>query len=137
VLRDDDRATIIEPGPQLDWELFAHLEAGDVLFIDSSHVSKYGSEVNQLFLDILPRLPAGVNIHVHDIFWAFSYPISWLDKRRAWNEAYLLRAWLCNNPHAKITWFNNYLAHACRAQVAKALPVWGVDPGSSIWLQTV
>jgi methyltransferase family protein len=135
---DEQRVTILDaPDTPLDFALFADLEPGDVLFIDSSHVSKYGSEVNRLVLDIFPRLPGGVHIHVHDIFWPFSYPVRWLEKGRAWNEAYLLRAWLCDNPRARVTWFNNYLAHAARDKVGHALPAWARDPGSSIWIETV
>lgn len=48
--------------------VFADLEAGDVLFIDSSHVSKTGSDVNYLYFEVLPRLTAGVVVHIHDIF---------------------------------------------------------------------
>lgn len=137
LLRPDDRAVVVDtPGSTLDWSLFAELEAGDVLFIDSSHVVKYGSEVNQLFLEVLPRLPAGVHVHVHDIFWPFSYPTAWVQRRWAWNEAYLLRGWLCDNARAEITWFNSYLAHAARDEVSAALPGWGRDPGSSIWFRT-
>ncbi|MEO9140336.1 MAG: class I SAM-dependent methyltransferase [Jatrophihabitans sp.] len=137
VLRPSDNVRIIDTGAEVDWSMVSQLEAGDVLFIDSSHVSKYGSEVNRLFLDIFPRLPAGVNIHVHDIFWPFSYPVRWLNKGRAWNEAYLLRAWLCDNPRAEITWFNSYLSYAARAEIGPKMPAWDIDPGTSIWIQTV
>ncbi len=137
LLRPDDKVQVIDtPALSLDWSLFSHLEAGDVLFIDSSHVVKYGSEVNQLFLEILPSLPAGVHVHVHDIFWPFGYPTAWVRRGWAWNEAYLLRGWLCDNRRAEITWFNSYLAHAARDEVAAALPGWGRDPGSSIWITT-
>lgn len=137
VLRPSDNARIIDDaGTQLDWRLFADLQAGDVLFVDSSHVTKYGSEVNRLFLDVFPQLPPGVLIHVHDIFWPFSYPVRWLHKGRAWNEAYLLRAWLCDNPRAQVLWFNSYLAATARAQLAERMPAWGRDPGTSIWIQT-
>jgi hypothetical protein len=137
VLRPSDNARIIEDaGTQLDWRLFADLEPGDVLFVDSSHVTKYGSEVNRLVLDVFPRLPAGVHIHVHDIFWPFSYPVRWLRKGRAWNEAYLLRAWLCDNPRAQIRWFNNYLAMVAREDLGPRMPAWNIDPGTSIWIET-
>lgn len=136
LLRPGDSAQIIDDGRELAFDLFAGLTAGDILFVDSSHVTKYGSEVNRLLLDVFPRLPAGVHIHVHDIFWPFSYPIGWLRKGRAWNEAYLLRAWLCDNPRAGITWFNNYLRYAALDRVAARLPAWSRDPGTSIWIET-
>jgi hypothetical protein len=107
-----------------------------MLFIDSSHVSRIGSDVNQLFLEVIPSLPAGVHVHIHDIFYPFEYPRRWIYRGRAWNESYLLRALLINNDHLQISWFNSYLAHRHRETLAAALPQWGVDPGSSIWLTT-
>jgi hypothetical protein len=56
-------------------ELFDSLGAGDVLFVDSSHISKMGSDVNHIFFEILPRLRAGVWVHFHDIFWPFDWRI--------------------------------------------------------------
>ena len=52
-------------------ELFRALEAGDILFIDSTHVSKINSDVNHIFFGILPCLNSGVYIHFHDIFYPF------------------------------------------------------------------
>lgn len=138
LLRPSDRATIIdEPVRHYTIEHFSQLQAGDVLFIDSSHVVKYGSEVNDLFLEVIPQLPVGVHVHIHDIFWPFTYPLRWLERGRAWNEAYLLRGLLCGNPGLKITWFNNYLGQTAHDAVAAGLPAWGRDPGSSIWLTRV
>ena len=48
-----------------------------MLFIDGSHISKTGSDVNHLFLRILPRLPPGVVVHIHDICLPFEYPRHW------------------------------------------------------------
>lgn len=137
LLRSTDRAEVIDqPVTHYRPEDFAQLEAGDVLFIDSSHVVKYGSEVNDLFMEVIPSLPAGVHVHIHDIFWPFTYPVDWIRRRRAWNEAYLLRALLVDNPRLQITWFNNFLGHFEREAVGAALPAWAVDPGSSVWLET-
>ena len=66
------------------------LEAGDILFIDSSHEIRTGNDVVELLLNILPRLKPGVLIHIHDIFLPFEYPIEWVIKNRwPWNEQYL------------------------------------------------
>ena len=70
-------------------EEFERLQAGDVLFIDSTHVSKLGSDVNHLLFEILPRLAPGVHVHIHDVFWPFEYPHHWLAEGRAWNEQYV------------------------------------------------
>jgi len=135
--KDVDRVELVSrPVHQASPEIFGRLEAGDILFIDSSHVSRIGSDVNYLFLEVIPSLPAGVHVHVHDIFYPFEYPREWVYRGRAWNENYLLRACLMNNDSLQITWFNSYLGAFHRAQVAAVLPSWGVDPGGSIWLQT-
>ena len=92
---DHDSVTIIErPLQDVDPALFDVLDPGDVLFIDSSHVSKVGSDVNLLLFDVLPRVPAGVWVHVHDIGYPFEYPREWIYEGRAWNEAYLLHVLL-------------------------------------------
>ena len=72
---DRDRVTIIPQFLQdVDLALFDPLEQVDMLFIDSSHVSKMGSDVNLLLFEIMPRLRIGAWIHVHDIFYPFEYP---------------------------------------------------------------
>jgi hypothetical protein len=92
----------------LEW--FTRLEAGDVLFIDSSHVGKLGSDVNHCFFAIFPALASGVYIHIHDVFYPFEYPSSWIiDQNRSWNEAYLLHAFLQYNSAHEIVYFNDYM----------------------------
>lgn len=92
-------------------EEFDALAAGDVLFIDSSHVSKAGSDVNHLFFEVLPRLASGVRIHIHDVFLPFEYPRSWLlEQGRSWNEQYLLQALLMYNPQFEIVFGSSYCA---------------------------
>jgi hypothetical protein len=83
---------------QVGLDPFLALGAGDVLFIDSSHVSKTGSDVNFLLLEVLPRLAPGVWIHLHDIFLPQEYPREWvLDEERSWNEQYLVQALLVHS----------------------------------------
>ena len=67
-------------------EVFDRLEANDVLFIDSSHVAKVGSDVTFILLRVLPRLKPGVIIHFHDIFYPYSYPVNWIREGFAWNR---------------------------------------------------
>ena len=99
LLRHSDEAEIIrEPVQRVDVSRFDILEAGDVLFIDSTHVSKTGSDVNHDFFNILPVLKPGVIVHLHDIFYPFEYPELWaVDENRGWNELYLLRAFLTHS----------------------------------------
>lgn len=84
-----------EPVQQTPAAVFEALGSGDVLFIDSSHVAKTGSDVVHLYLQVLPRLAPGVRVHVHDIFLPADYPPDWaITEHRDWNEQYLLQALL-------------------------------------------
>jgi hypothetical protein len=76
---------------------FERLASGDILFIDTTHTVKLGSEVNRLILDVLPLLRPGVFVHIHDIFLPYEYPRSFFERRMYWNEQYLLQAFLCQN----------------------------------------
>ena len=60
---------------------------------------------NKILFDILPNLKSGVYIHFHDVFKDFEYPIEWIKTGRAWNESYLLRAFLMNNHDYEIIFF--------------------------------
>ncbi len=134
---DKERARIVEqPLHAVPHEIFDELGPGDLLFIDSTHVSRVGSDVNRLLLDVVPSLPAGVHVHVHDIFWPFEYPEAWVYEGRAWNENYLLRALLVGNDGLRVTWFNDYLGRFHADAVEAAMPLWRRNPGGSIYLQT-
>jgi predicted O-methyltransferase YrrM len=79
---------------QLPLERFEALEAGDVLFIDTNHVVKLNSEVNWLFLEVLPRLTPGVWVHLHDIHLPYEYPHYYYLLAGYLTEQYLLQAFL-------------------------------------------
>jgi predicted O-methyltransferase YrrM len=90
---------------------FARLEASDILFIDSSHVVKVGSDVLYLYLEVIPRLKPGVVVHVHDIFLPYDYPNEWVhSEHRFWSEQYLLQAFLTFNAEFEILWASNYMS---------------------------
>lgn len=138
VLRDDDlrRATLIRRGVQdVPLEVYAQLAAGDVLFIDSTHVAKAGSDVNWLLFRVLPTLAPGVVVHVHDIFWPFEYPESWLNEGRAWNELYMMRAYLAHNSTMRVLLFNSWLWQNEPGLVRAALPQAAEQTPGSLWLQ--
>jgi hypothetical protein len=140
LLTDADKSSVrlIEKNLQdVDLELFEELEAGDFLFIDSSHVSKIDSDVNYIFFGILPALKPGVYIHFHDIFYPFEYPKGWIYEGRAWNEAYMLRAFLEYNKSFKIIFFNSYWAKFHRERIGNGMPLWLRNPGGSIWLKKI
>jgi predicted O-methyltransferase YrrM len=104
-------------------EKWSELAENDILFIDSSHVSKVNSDVNYLFLEVLPRLRKGVIVHIHDIFFPFEYPLEWLKQGRAWNEAYLLRAFLQFNSDFKIILFTSFLEGKYKSWFEKNMPL--------------
>lgn len=133
--RDSNVRIISSPVQDVDHQIFEGLAEGDILFIDTSHVSKLGSDTNYLLLEILPTLPPGVVVHIHDIFWPFDYPLAWVREGRAWNETYLLRALLINNDRLKVLWFSDYLRSRYHDRVRDAIPVWAKNPGGSLWLQ--
>jgi predicted O-methyltransferase YrrM len=113
---------------------FEKLTRGDILFIDSSHVSKVGSDLNFLLFEVLPRLKAGVVVHFHDIFWPFEYPEDWIMRGRAWNEAYMLRTFLLYNNTFKILFFSDYLHQIHPERFRKCIPVAAEERPGSIWL---
>lgn len=134
---DHDRVRILEtPLYDVGPEPFEELAAGDLLFIDSTHVSRIGSDVNRLLLEVIPTLPAGVYIHIHDVFWPFEYPENWVYGGRAWNENYLLRALLIDNPRLQVVWFNDFLYQKHYDAVAPVLPQWARGSSSSLYLRT-
>ncbi|MCK4668377.1 class I SAM-dependent methyltransferase [Candidatus Dependentiae bacterium] len=110
LLKDTDKINLKQAFLQdIDLDLFRELNEGDILFIDTSHVTKTGSEVNHILFNILPNLKKGVLIHFHDIFFPFEYPEKWVFEGRAWNEIYILRAFLQYNNEFEIVLFNTYL----------------------------
>ncbi len=118
--------------------LFESLRAGDVLFVDSSHVSKTGSDVNHLYFDVLPRLAAGVRVHIHDIFFPHDYPREWaIDENRSWNEEYLLRALLMYATRFRVVFGCSYAFYRFPDEVIRALahPHGRAFAGGSFWIE--
>lgn len=116
-------------------EIFDQLQADDVLFIDSSHVVKIGSDVRHLLWEVFPRLKAGVVVHVHDVQWPFEYPEDWVLEGNAWNEAYFMKAFLQYNSAFQIEYFNSYIAMVHGAALASKMPKCVEQSGGSLWLR--
>lgn len=136
VSEDKNKPNIISKKLQdVDLEVFTQLEANDILFIDSTHVSKLNSDVNTIFFDILPSLPKGVIVHFHDIFWPFEYPKSWIQEGRAWNEIYLFRSFLEFNDSFEIIFFADYLGKNHKDLFKDDMSIFLNNPGGNIWLQ--
>ena len=135
LLRPGDKVKVLaQPVQDVALETFAELTAGDILFIDSSHVVKAGSDVAWLLLRVLPNLAPGVAVHIHDVFWPFTYHTDWLTEHRDWNEAYFLHAFLSGNSQWEILLFTSWLWREHAEMVPPNLR--GKEPGS-VWLQKV
>lgn len=133
-----DVRVIRERVETLDPSFFSALEAGDILFIDSSHIIRPQGDVLFEYLEILPRLAPGVLIHIHDIFTPFDYHERWLiDEGLLWNEQYLLEAVLSGGDY-DIKLATNWLSRINPDALAAALPGFArnrnSDP-SSFWIE--
>ena len=121
---------------EIDIDFFSCLEANDILFIDSSHTVKFGSDVCYEFLEIMPRLARGVWVHVHDIFFPHDYPAEWLMSRRmALNEQYLLEAFLAFNTSFAVRLANYWL---CLEHPDDTSRLWSnalSNSASSFWMK--
>jgi hypothetical protein len=124
---------------EVELSFFDRLDAGDILFIDSSHVSKIGSDVNYLFFSVIPRLRPGVMVHVHDIFLPDEYPKVWaIDQGRNWNEQYLLRAFLQYNNDWQVMWAAHFMGTRHMPAVQATFPRYPkLGGGGSLWLRRI
>ena len=133
--KDKQKTKIIESDVQLiSLDVFRKLESGDILFIDSTHVSKTGSDVNYILFEILPILNKGVLIHFHDIFYPFEYPKEWVYRGFNWNENYILKAFLMYNEQYDIKVFSDYL-HQHHKNTFKELPLCYKNTGGNLWIE--
>ncbi|NDJ77471.1 MAG: class I SAM-dependent methyltransferase [Chloroflexi bacterium] len=138
LLRPDDQAwvTVIEDEVQnVPRSVFSALGAGDLLFIDSSHVVKAGSDLLFLFFHVIPHLPPGVIVHFHDVFYPFDYIPDWFAMGRYWNEVYFLRAFLAYNAAWRIRFFGSYVGIQHQEYLAQHMPWCLQNPGGSIYIE--
>jgi len=122
---------------ELSW--YDRLQENDILFIDSSHVSKVGSDVNHLMFHVLPNLKIGVLVHIHDIFLPDDYPKVWMiNEGRHWNEQYIVRSFLQFNDTFEVLWGGAYMGKyhgEAVKDVFSRFPALG--GGGSLWLRKV
>ncbi|HMD84912.1 MAG TPA: class I SAM-dependent methyltransferase [Terriglobia bacterium] len=128
---------IVRRVQEVSLSVFDQLEAQDLVFIDSSHVSKIGSDVTFILLRILPRLKRGVLVQFHDIFYPFSYPVHWIRQGRAWNESLFLRAFLVGNPEFQLVAFNPYVGYLFPDVFRDRFPAFLNNTGGSLWIRKV
>jgi hypothetical protein len=145
MLRENDRLSVrAERVQEIDLAFFEELDKGDVLFLDTTHVSKLGSDVNHIMFNILPRLKRGVRIHAHEMFFPFEYPGEFFFEGKYWNELYLWRAFLTHNAEYEIELFNSYLERFDEQVMRRLFPryfekgrpeIVVQNQGSSLWLK--
>lgn len=111
-----------QPVQEQPLELFQELGEGDLLFIDSSHTVKTGSDVNFIVLEVLPRLHPGVVVHVHDIFFPYDYSPDVLNTLFHWSESALYHAYFLHNDRARILFSLSHLHHERPAVVREVFP---------------
>jgi hypothetical protein len=115
---------------------FERLEPNDILLIDSSHVAKTASDVNDYLFRVLPALRPGVLVHIHDILYPFEYPPQWvLHENRSWNEAYLVKAFLMYNSAFEVVFFCDYVYNRYAAETEQRMPLCRRNTGGSLWLR--
>jgi Methyltransferase domain len=135
--RDKDTVEIIATDVQdVPPSYFEKLQRNDILFIDSTHIVKTGSDVVYELFEVLPRLRPGVVVHFHDVFYPFEYPRDWaLVRNYSWNEQYALRAFLVGNRDWEILFFNDYFVRMERSRVERSAPEILRNPGGGLWLR--
>lgn len=137
-LENNDEITLIKKRAQdigAD-ELNAMLSDGDVLFIDSTHTVKSGSDCLHIYLRLLPAIRSNIFVHVHDIFLPFGMPQDWLlDLQIHWTEQYLLLAWITDNPYVTV-FFGSAYNMKFNADLMEELMHGRYPPGGgSFWLE--
>jgi len=139
LLRREDwkRVQLLQlPVQEIPVEQFSALDAGDILFIDSTHVLKTGSDVHYELFSILPSLKAGVLIHFHDMPFPFEYPREWVfTDNKSWNEIYAVRAFMMYNNNFRVLFWCSMLARLNRQLIASTFPLVLKNQGGSIWFE--
>ena len=137
LLGPNERCTVYEKRVQdVSLDIFDALEAGDLLFLDTTHVVKAGSDVHYDLFSVLPRIKPGVFVHFHDIFWPFEYPRAWFfEKNYSWNETYFLRALLTRPSRFSIVYWNHYLFRFHKEALQASFRGFEVTGAGSIYLQ--
>ena len=113
---------VTEPAQEVDIDLLFDLSRGDLLFVDSSHAVRPGSEVNRIILEVLPRLGAGCFVHFHDIYFPYDYQSSVLTTLFFGGESTLLHAFLIHNSRYSIAVSMSMLHHARPLEMQSVLP---------------
>lgn len=130
---------IREQAQDLDLVVFRELNENDVLFIDTSHVVKIGSDLSVIFFAILPSLKPGVLVHIHDIYYPWEYPVGMVMEGRTYNEVYFVRAFLQFNDAFEIVFNTSQMERENPEFFNVRMPGYfkstGHQAGQSLWLR--
>jgi len=110
-------------------ELFESLGDGDLLFIDSSHAVRPGGDVIYLYCEVVPRLRPGIVIHIHDVYFPFTYQNDLLSSLFQWSETGMLQTLLVNNDRLKILLCMSMLHYERPDELRKVFPEYIRRPG--------
>jgi hypothetical protein len=139
LLSEEDKKRIVlrlQDLQSVDLSVFKSLSENDILFIDSTHVAKTGSDLLYLFFEILPVLQSGVYIHFHDIFNNFEYlPYHFEWKGFGWNENYFLRSFLMYNNQFEVVLFSSLLDSKYKDRIASKMPDYPFFTGGQFWMK--
>lgn len=121
---------IERPVQAVDPDFFRELQAGDLLFIDTTHAIKPGGDVIYLYLEVLPRLRPGVIVHIHDIYLPYLYQRDLLQLRNLfqWSETALLLALLVNNHRMSVLFCLSLLHYDAPAVLSSVFPEYRPQP---------
>jgi hypothetical protein len=124
------------PAQEVPERVFAELGSGDILFVDTTHTVKIGSDVNRIILRILPLLAPGVIVHFHDICLPYEYPrYLFEDYALYWGEQYLLQAFLAMNQSFEVMYATDALCRDRRSEVERTGLAGPNESGSSFWIR--
>ena len=129
---------LVRPVQDVPMDAYTNLRSGDILFVDTSHVSKIGSDLHHILFHVLPALPAGVIVHFHDIFLPWEYPREWIVERNwFWNEQYLILAFMMCNKDFSVLFLNNHFLSTQGHVAGGALTGMAIGPlsGASLWIR--
>lgn len=130
-LRSSSVELIERPVQEVDRSVFDSLEQGDLLFIDSSHAIATDSDVNYLYLEILPTLQSGVIVHIHDIYLPFSYTRDTLMTFVHPQETVLLQAFLSGNRDFEILFCMSLMHYDAPDMLKAVFPLYDPEPADN------
>lgn len=115
--------------------LVTSLKPNDILFIDTSHEVRPANDCAYIYGVLIPAVPAGVIVHIHDIFLPYEYSdeLSFGDGR-LWGEQTVVAVMLQNEHAWEAIWPGYYLQRTLQG-FANYFPHFGDGQAHSLWLR--